>query len=78
MNILYLVNILSGAQISLQQKLTDLYVFLFPETLSVADGGGGVQDVDRGQTASEHPTWLHSTLGLAWTISESEIILISH
>ena len=57
------MNVLCSAIIGRDEELADSEVFLVPDTLSVAGGGGGVQDVDRGQAASEPSTRVHLALG---------------
>ena len=64
------MNIIRSSKISLEKKLPDLRVFLFPETLPVADVGGGIKDVDRGQKVSEQSARFHNALSLECIESE--------
>ena len=72
-----------SSKISLEKKLSDLGVFLFPEPLPVAGVGGGIKDVDRSQKVSEQSTPFHNALGfdcitVCVLCVESEIININH
>ena len=57
------MNVLCSAIIGRDKELADSEVLLVPDTLSVAGGDGGVQDVDRGQAASGHSTRVHRAPG---------------